>query len=93
MASGTGLSYITSPTPNSGSSILGNSVLPHGAGGATHQYESKGGYPEFPSPSLSQHRKSIHKKPKSKGKQPQKHKGGSKKKSKTKKHQRRTRAK
>jgi hypothetical protein len=90
MASGTGLSYMTNPTPSSASSILGHSLLPHGAGGATSVYESKGGYPEYTSTPLSQ--KSIHKKPKSKGKPSQKHKGGSKKKSKTKKHQRRTRA-
>ena len=88
MASGTGLSYLSNPTPSS-SSMLGNSVLPHGAGGATHQYESKGGYPEFSTTHLSQHRKTTHRKPK-KGKTQN---GGRKKNSKSRKHnKRRTRA-
>uniref|UniRef100_A0A6C0HU17 Uncharacterized protein n=1 Tax=viral metagenome TaxID=1070528 RepID=A0A6C0HU17_9ZZZZ len=92
MASGTGLSYINSPTQSgSGSSMLGNSVLPHGAGGATHQYESRGGYPEFSH--LSQHRKTLRRKPKSKGKRLSTQNGGRKIHSKSRKHkQRRTRS-
>ena len=88
MASGTGLSYINSPTQSgSGSSMLGNPVLPHGAGGATHQYESKGGYPEFSH--LSQYRKTTRRKPKKRKTQ----NGGRKTHSKSRKHkQRRTRS-
>jgi len=86
MASGTGLSYINSPT-QSGSSMLGHSVLPHGAGGATYQYESKGGYPEFSTNHLSQHRKTTRRKPK-KGKTQN---GGRKKHSKSRKHKQRRR--